>query len=277
MDQHGISRRLLSWNLWEWSDFASGRIQKRLWYVFCDPARPWWRRKLDLGIMAPGDRQEVIAAINTHYRLPPPPKIPATLTVRYGLRDWATFSPKGIRVANRGETHDYLWADLQDVHITRVDPLRRDFLNLVITLPDREITLETIGQYGGPSPRWRGATPEEINEYLFRHAPPDRLCVSILGNRLTKKAHIERKLRRLESTKRDVRWTAVVSTPLLVAVLVWMAIEKGVLRPAILGVHSFALLGAIYFFLFRSLKQDEETLRKDLERLEQDSQAADEQ
>ncbi|NOX55209.1 MAG: hypothetical protein GXP27_12390 [Planctomycetes bacterium] len=277
IDQHGISRRRLGWDLWEWSDFASGRIRKRLWYVFYDPERPWWRRKLDLGIMAAEDRREVIAAINTHYRLPPPPKIPAVLTIRYGLRNSATFSPGGIRVANRGETHDYSWTDLQDAHITRTDPLRRDFVTLVITLPDREIALETMGQYGGASPRWRGATSEEINEYLFRHAPPDRICVSILGESLIRKTHIERKLRQVENTRREFRWIAIVSTPMLLAVLIWMATEEGVLRPAVLGALSFATVGALFIFMFRSLKQNEETLRKNMEQLEGNSEAAHEE
>ena len=83
VDQDGVSRRLFfRWDVWRWTDLASGQILKLHPYTLCDPNRVWWRRKLRLGYMDSGDIEEVISVINTHYQLPPPPDVPETLRPR---------------------------------------------------------------------------------------------------------------------------------------------------------------------------------------------------
>src|SRR5688572_13289601 len=49
IDDQGVSRRLFwRWDVWTWADLASGRIRKLHPYKLLDPARPWWRRTLNL-------------------------------------------------------------------------------------------------------------------------------------------------------------------------------------------------------------------------------------
>ena len=60
VDAAGVARRrFFAWDLWSWSDLGSGRIRKVHPCTLHDPERPWWRRWLRLGWLAPDDLQEV--------------------------------------------------------------------------------------------------------------------------------------------------------------------------------------------------------------------------
>ncbi len=99
LDECGIARRrLFRWDLWTWDDLASGRIPKMHVYVLADPARPWWRRRLNLGCMAADDIQTVLAAINARYRLPPPPDLPDRLAITWGFRQRAVLDHNGLEL-----------------------------------------------------------------------------------------------------------------------------------------------------------------------------------
>lgn len=253
VDQRGISRRLLfGWDLWPWAALASGRISKIHPFTLHDPERASWRRRLRLEYMAPGDIQEVISMVNTHYKLPPPPSISTTLAIKYGFRRWVTFDSNGIHLIVRDMPHDYRWSDLRDVHFTRMDPLRRDFTSLVITLPDRELELKFVTHQGGRSPTWRGATAEELNEVLFRFVPTDRIHISIAGQRLEKREHIERKLKEKKKRAREYVMMMVFWFPLVLGLLVWKAIDDGILGAIVMGAMFVVFPGSVMFVLYRS-------------------------
>ena len=253
IDQHGISRRLLfRWDLWPWAALASGRVRKLHPFTLHDPERPWWRRRLRLGCMASSDIQEVIAMVNTHYKLPPPPDIPAALTIKYAFRCSAAFDRNGIHLMIRDIPHNYLWRDLRDVHIVRMDPLRRDFKSLVITLPDQEIKLKLVTHEGGTSPSWRGATAEELNEYLLQCVPADCIHVSIAGQQLAKREYIERQLEEAKKSTRAFAIMMVVFFPLILGLLVWMAMDDGIWKAAVMGAMCVVCPGSVMVFLYRA-------------------------
>lgn len=253
VDQHGISRRLFfRWDLWPWAALASGRVSKLHPFTLHDPERPWWRRRLRLGCMASSDIQEVISMVNTHYKLPPPPSIPGRLAIKYGFRRSATFDANGIHLIIRDMPHDYLWRDLRDIHITRMDPLRRDFKSLVITLPDQELELKRVTHQGGTSPTWRGATAEELNEFLFQFVPPDCIHISIAGHELAKREHIERKLEETKKRTREFVIMMVVFLPLILGLLVWMAIDDGIWKATVMGAMFVVFPGSVMFFHYRA-------------------------
>ena len=256
LDRRGVLRRRLSrWDLWRWTDLASGRIFKLHPYTLRDPTRPWWRRKLRLGHMASGDIQKVISVINHHYRLPPPPVVPKTLELKYGFRRSATFDNKGVHVSIRGTPHEYTWGDIEHVYITRMDPLRRDFKSLVIVLPHQKIELRLVTHQGGTSPTWHGATAEEINEFLFSNVAPNRIETLIAGERLKTREQIENKLEAARKKTREFAIIMAIFLPMIAGVLVWMAFDDGVLKAVVMAMMFSIFPGSVIWYMYRSQRK----------------------
>jgi hypothetical protein len=250
VDAQGISRRRwFWWDHWSWLDIASGRIRKQHPIALVDPGRPWWRGKLSIGYLQGGDAKQVIDRINEHYRLPPPPVVPATLTIRYGFRRSATFDSKGIHHVASDKSRDYGWREARYVHIERVEPLRRDFVNLVIALPDQELELRLVTSEGGTWPSWQGAAAEEINEFLHRHVPRGKIDVIIAGQLPKRREEVERALQKITKTQREARLVLAVCLCALFAWLMWIAIGRGVLAALGVGVAMAVFYGALVAFM----------------------------
>jgi hypothetical protein len=248
----GISRRtLFRTDLWTWDDFASGRIRKRYPFTLFDPDRPWWRRKLRLGHLASDDILAVFAAINAHYRLPPPPEIGDALTIKWGFRRAATFDQKGVQVSKAHVPRMFLWREIRQVQFTRMDPLRRDFKSLVIVLPDEEIELKLVTHQGGTSPSWRGATSEELSEFLLHHLAPEQIDTFIAGEPLKKRGQIERRLKIARRASRDLTISMAVLVPVLVGVLIGMAIDSSVVQAIVMAAFSGLTIGPVAGFIYR--------------------------
>jgi hypothetical protein len=266
IDRLGVSRRLLfRWELWRWDDFASGRVCKQYPYTLYDPDRPRFRRRLRLGYMASADIQEVISLINECYRLPPSPDLPGTITIKYGFRRSATFDNQGVHLLFGGTPHEYTWGEIRQVHVTRMDPVRRDFKSIRIVFPDQEIEWKLVTHDGGTSPEWRGAAAEEINEFLFRHVAPDRIDISIAGEPLTKREHIERELRSAQKKARDFAVIMAVFLPLLAGLLIWMAIDDGVFKAALMAGIFATGPGSVMIFMYWLQRRQVDELKSLLE------------
>jgi hypothetical protein len=251
LDDNGVSRRLfIRWDLWSWNDLASGRIEKLYPFTLRDPDRPRWRRKLRLGLMSPEDTQTVFASINEHYRLPPPPTLPPALTIRYGFRRTVTLDNYGVQLLVGRTPYECRWRDIRGVSITRMEPLRRDFKSLLIALPDQEIELNLVTHQGGTSPTWRGATAAEINELLLKNVSKDRIHVSIAGQLPTSRERIEKDLRTAQKSVRDVKIMLAIFLPLILGLLVWFAIEGGLLKAAVMSL-GFVAPAVMMVYLYR--------------------------
>ncbi len=196
VDGDGLVRhRLGVRDHWRWDDFASGRVEKHYQFVLLDPGRPWWCRNLVLDYLRDTDRQQVLALLNPRYRLPTAPPLPESLTIKFRLRT-ATFARHEIQVVERCHPTDYRWADVRHLHIARMDAVRRDFAELDLVLPDREIGL---GQ-------WRGASAEETNDFLLSHVSSARISVDVVGERPHCLLDVERAINR---TRRELRQSTV--------------------------------------------------------------------
>ncbi|MCU0720432.1 MAG: hypothetical protein MUC83_12060 [Pirellula sp.] len=265
VSRDGLERRILfRWDKWRWDEFARGRICKLHPYTLLDRERPWWRRKLRLGYMDSADIQRVVAAINKHYQLPAPPCVSATLTIQYGFRHSVTFDRQGVQLMSPGRPRLYTWRELSEIHITRMDPIRRDFKSLLMAFPDQEIELKLITHQGGTSPSWRGATAEEINEFLFQNVPADHISVSIEGEPLTCPKQIAKKLKHFEKMNRDLGICLAIFTPLLVACLIWMAITDGIFQAVTMTVVCIVAVAPILVFVLRSQAQQIRDLKRTL-------------
>lgn len=261
----GLERRILfRWDKWRWDEFATGRIYKLHPYTLFDRERPWWRRKLRLGYMDYADIQRVVTAINAHYQLPTPPYVSATLTIQYGFRHSVTFDRHGVQLVSPGRPRAYTWQELIEIHLTRMDPIRRDFKSLLISFPDQEIELKQITHQGGASPSWRGATAEEINEFLFRNVPDERIHISIEGEPITSPEQIAKKLKHAETMKRDLAICLAIFTPLIVASLIWMAITDGIFKALTMAAVYIVAVVPILVFVLRSQVQQIRDLKSTL-------------
>jgi hypothetical protein len=237
LDGDGIERhRLGIADSWRWDDFASGRIEKQYRFVLLDPERPWWRRRLVLDCLADTDRQQVLAAINRHYVLKTPPELPESLTIKFRFRRTATFARHGIQIVERRHSYDYRWADVRHLQIARNDALRRDFAELNLVLPDREIELRMVTHQGGTSPTWRGASAEEINDFLIAHAPADRVSIDVVGERPHSAKDVEREVKRLQSDLKQYAVCMAICLLLTVGAFVPLAIEGPLIRTLVMTV-----------------------------------------
>jgi len=252
LDSRGIERRrFFRSDSWTWTEIASGRIRKSYAYTLLDPNRPWWRRKLSLDYYY-DDIPEIWAAVNAHYQLPPPPTLGESLTVKYGFRRSVTLDRSGIQLFVRGAPHMYLWREVRLAHFTRMDPLRRDFKSLELTLPDQTIQWKLSSTQYGTYPTWRGATSEEISEFLLHHLAPDQIDTSIAGEPPKKREYIEKKLRAAKNQKRQFVIILAILLPLLIGTLIWMAIGESVVKAVFMAAFSAILFGPVLVFLYRS-------------------------
>jgi hypothetical protein len=256
IDDRGVARCFLfRWDVWAWDDFASGRIQKRYRYTFRDPARPWWRRRLRLDHLSGCDVKRAIEVINARYRLPDPPELPEALTVKYGLRRSVRLDRNGVHVLAGDEPREYLWNDVKRVRITRMDPLRRDFHQLVIELPHEEFTWRMVTHQGGTTATWSGATSEELNEFLHKFMPAERIDVDICGERPKRRVDTEKQLQEARKQYRacfTVFWGFV---SLALVVLLCMALAGGLLKGVVMGVIFVIYAGLLFVFMRRDSRK----------------------
>ena len=208
-----------------------------------------------LGYMCSDDARRALDLINERYRLPASPEVPDTLTLKYGFRRSVTFDAGGIHLLVRGEPREYLWGEMRRIHTTRMDPLRRDFNNLEIVLPEESIELKMITHQGGASPSWRGPTPEEVNEVLRRYSPDERIDVDIHGERPTKRIDIEDRLNEVKKKRRELRIIVCLFVPITVAMFIWTAFGGNVVKGLVMAVIVWAAPGMILWFIQRNLRQ----------------------
>jgi hypothetical protein len=265
IDRQGVARRVLfRWNLFTWEDISSGRIEKRHAFVLVDPARPWWRRKISIGLMGFTNIKQAIAWINARYRLPDPPELPEVVELKYGFRHAAKFDAKGFYYEDAKDIRQYLWNEIVRVHFLRMDPVRRDFWSLEIDLPDRQIALTFVTHQGGTTPNWSGASAEMISTFLERHLPAERIVVDIAGERPLERIDLEKQLAKLQESRRALRWCLSIFGTLLVATLVWMAVDESIAKALIMTGVSAIPIVPVAWFLRSDTKKKTQKIEKQL-------------
>ena len=152
-----VRRSWLGRDLWTWDDFASGRVRKGPLFLLRDPRRPWWRRKLDVGL-----------------------------------------------------------------------------------------------------PSWRGATAEELSEFISRHAPAERIEIAIDGDYAATPRLAEKRLAALRKHERELRsFWPIFGGVFAVAVTVLLAAEgtDALFTAIALGCFWLAMAGGFTFIARRHIRQ----------------------
>jgi hypothetical protein len=190
VDGSGISRRrLLRWDLWPWDAFQQGRVREAEdesdCYILHE--KPFWARKLTLGLFDDGDREEVAGKIRGTWVRQARPPLPPELRLRYGLRRVAILAAGSLVVRNGGVAQRFRWNEVQSLRIRRREHDRRDFHSLELALPGQTITLRISHQHGHAIRSWSGAdgsptpTAQELAGLLERCVPPNRIQVTALS------------------------------------------------------------------------------------------------
>ena len=260
IDDGGIvRRRLFRWDRWTWDDFASGRIEKRHPMEFIDPQRPWWRRKLTIGMLSNSDLKDVVGRINEHYRLPPPPMCPDVLRLNFALRKSVEFDAGRIRVKKPGGLTEFTWSDVSRLRIVRMDPLRRDFASLQLTFPGEEIELRR----GSDSrPFWTGASGEEVNEFLLAHVPPERVVIDIFGECPTQVVDIEELLQQARKSRMEMKGLLWFLALVLVGTLIWADIAEGIGVAIGLAIFEVSVFAPFLWFVYSQGRERREQTAK---------------
>ena len=212
--EHSLARRLLFWwDEWCWDDFANGRVEKSIGYRLVHRDRPWWRRRMRLEFLGPVNVRPVFDAINRHFALPQAEPVAAELTLLLRPTGELTLRPEGLELRKRKQTTTYSWNQVQYLCLRREDPKRRDFNTLHVGLADQEVTLRRFVHNGVVHTIWKGATVEQVSDWISEYAPNHLVHDS--SDELMPPEFLERRLTEARRKYAGVWWLFAVTTAVL--------------------------------------------------------------
>lgn len=232
VDEAGISKRVLWWwTLWPWKAFEDGRIHQGIaQYGYMFPDLPWWSQRIELSLLSPEDSKEIDELIRSIWQPPIAGPLPEQLEIifKWPISQKLLLSPDRITLSKKHHQAEYLWRDVREVVIWRLERGRQDFRELHLKLPDQDVVLRRGLHKGAEVLNWTGASSEEVSRYIMIHAPSERLddfaltgASSSLSEVEVRKSRIEKELHSLIKNRRSMFVFTIVSIPLVFAVLPW--------------------------------------------------------
>lgn len=262
--EQGLTRHryLFGEDHWPWEDFTSGKIDKIYPMKLRDRKRPLWRRTINLQALADCDAPTVMQAVNWHYK-PAELELPDELQFKYGIGWVVTLTKQGIRLRVRTKLREYRWADVKRIRVFRQDPVRQDFFNLDIILPDEQIKLYVLIVDNRLNPSWRGAKAEEINQYLRQYVPSERWREQVEGDEITEAEDLEAELEKCREGIRVCWAFCSISAVGTAAAMAWAAKDGPVFESklVIVGMISFPI--CVWLLIAEKLKYNK--IRRALE------------
>ncbi len=204
IDADGLwRRRLVRWDLWSRDAFLDGKILDKSGadnsFIYQD--KSWYWRSLCLDFL-PEEQQkylrEVIRGVRTRSEI----QIPEEITISFGLRRRARFSPFGIQLwSGKEESVPIIpWAEISPFKLTCTDHDRRDFRSLEFRAPANGKPILLTFEKGNPT--WRGAEAELLTAFLQKHTPSRQVEVNALRG---PPSDMDEYQRRLADLQRDLR------------------------------------------------------------------------
>jgi hypothetical protein len=179
IDDRGVSRRILwMWDLWPWDSFTAGEVRRGAGLCdYVDAHRPWWRKRLELGLLEKSDAaaiNELIKRIWPHSLSEPVPE-----SVRFEMK-WpdkrvVQIDSEHVTVTKKRESILYRWDEVVTVEIGRLESDRPDFREFRLLLPDQEIKLLRFNHHGEEYRTWKGPSSEAIAAAVGQYAVPAQL------------------------------------------------------------------------------------------------------
>jgi hypothetical protein len=214
LDQQGVWQREYGrWHLWSWEAFAGGdiRVGSEL-DSFVDPNKPWWSRKLGLGLLADADRAVVAQAINEVWKPPEPLPLPTDIVLRgwFPPGRYLHLTKEGIAIAwNRQELSEmYTWQQVARIQVVRLRHDRQDFRSLDLFLDGRKRPLRLGLKHGNPN--WTGPAAEVIVRYLQERASADRFELRAVKGPPQTLGEMQWRNDQLNRTELEFRWLPTI-------------------------------------------------------------------
>lgn len=232
VDEDGISKRVLWWwTLWPWEAFEAGRIHQGIaQYGYLFPGLPWWSQRIELSLLSPENSKEIDALIKSIWQPPNAGPLPEQLEInfKWPMSQKLLLSPDRITISKKHHQAEYLWRDVREVVIWRLERGRQDFRELHLQLPDHDFVLRRRLHQGSEVVNWTGASSEEVSRYIMDHTPSERFHDFALTGESSshsevevRKSRIEKELHSLIKSRRSMLVFTIVSIPLVFAVLPW--------------------------------------------------------
>jgi hypothetical protein len=187
--------------------------------------------------------------VNSRYQLPPSPTIPDQLIIRYGFRRTATMDDSGIRLTINGKLQTYKWDDVCEARIRRMDAKRRDFSQLILVLPDDEVKLRVAAHEGGYSPTWRGASAEEVSEFLLRHVPSQKLILTFSGETPSTLKECDRAIREVRTRQKFTGRLIACYLAFIITFVIWFAVSHGIVGALTLCAMYLVFPGSVILYI----------------------------
>lgn len=250
LGDQGITRQVFCWqSTWLWEAFEAGLIEKRLDGKLVHHGVPWWRwfhRCLTPGHLKKSDRDQLIAAINDHYQVPPLPTLPETLSLKMGFKRYS-LDTNGIH----GTAFSHTWSEVVTVYVGRLEEKRRDFIKLELQLPSEFLDFRVING----NTTWRGASPEELVEFLRQQLPAEKFYERTTGQPFSSRLQAERHLATAEKNAREFAYIAKGYPLLLLAFVAWEALDGNLLKGIALGLLGLIPCGPLLWWMHRANQQ----------------------
>lgn len=267
VDAAGVTKRsLLGSARWSWDEFASGRIKRVPGNRFLSLDRTPWNNKLRFGNLAIDDRAFLLDQIYRHYQGPEVAPLPVHLEIKITVRGKLVMNASGLEIQRRQDVRRYRWEDVELVHVRKEDKFTDEFRSLFVGLPDDEIDLRTVVQYGTTSGNFRGASGETIYQFIKTNCPT-RAWAESIGRQLP--AHVGA-LKKLEqaalSDVKAFRWMSAIFGIIFLYAICLLAMENVVKAVAMLTLYSMLLLPML-FFGWRRVREQRHRVQEAIARL----------
>jgi hypothetical protein len=253
VDDRGVWRRgLLRWDLWTWEVFASGAVRQGAYpYAWSDPGKPWHRRMLNLGWLAPAECEWLAARVRQVWTLPAillPDEV--KIRVRERLRErHLELSPRGIVLWREqdSESRHYPWSDVVRVRVTRYAHWKRDFLQMELELPAGEPVQRLRGGPDATPCNWNGPDAETVLACVLNHTAADRVEVTALTGTPQTPDEADRLLSDLERHyRRDRNKDRIVLVVLVLWAFSWLFMGRGALN---WDRYQWFAIGCVYLII----------------------------
>jgi len=265
IDEHGISRRILWWwDLWPWEVFTDGHVHQGIGqYHYLLSNRPWWSRKVDLGVLDDLDAKSLDELIRRIWQPPSPAPFRDSLTIRLSWPDsrQVVFNPDRIIISRGVQEHEYRWQDVPRVVIWRLEAGRCDFRELHLHFTDQKLHLRRRLHQGSEVVNWKGVSAETLAAAIVEWGNAKRVADYSLTGPSKSLEEVEARQKRLEPQLREFQRIQWIPPAILIPVVGLMFVF-GWPKCLIIGIHYIPLIYAVRWMVRDRRKEFDEASRQ---------------
>jgi Flp pilus assembly protein TadB len=134
-----------------------------------------------------------------------------------------------------------------------------------MSLLDQEIDLMLVyGRHEEVKPNWKGATAEEVSEFLLQHVPAENVIVMLANDPPRDRVQIERAIKEIESALPKYLLRTFAVTAGLAAMVCWLIFLHFSVFVAVLGGVLIVSVPAVMIDMYRRKRSEVRELKERL-------------